>query len=331
MFSFKWPLFLMLLPLPWVLLKIIKYNKTVQTVVSVNIPISHRLQASFSKVIASSVTNIKIINILLYCIWCLLILSLMRPQIVNTLDTIGKNGFDIMLGIDLSASMQGLDFSTQQHEITRLDATKAVVKSFVEKRMDDRIGLIVFAEHAYYYVPLSHDKTAVVKMLNNLAVGMAGDSTAIGDAIGLAVKKLAAKKEGSKLFILLTDGEDNASSIPPLEATKIAKQYGVKIYTIGIGSDGLVAYRDAYGRLQQAFLRLDEKLLTQVASITGGDYQRANNFDVLSKIYDKIDTAERVLNKTELVVISQELYKYPLIISLALFFAIFFRQTKLWN
>jgi Ca-activated chloride channel family protein len=255
----------------------------------------------------------------------------MRPQIVNNLDVIEKNSFDIMLGIDISPSMQGLDFSTKHKEITRLDATKEVVKQFVERREHDRIGLIVFAEHAYYYVPLSHDRKAVVKMLNSLIVGMAGESTSIGDAIGLAVKKLSAKQKGSKLFILLTDGEDNASSIPPLEATKIAKQYGVKIYTIGIGSEGLVAFRDKHGMLSKAYLPLDEKLLKKVASTTGGEYQRANNFDVLAKIYDKIDASEKVASKADLVVISRELYKYPLGVGLLLLLILFLRQTKLWK
>src|SRR5205823_10817598 len=132
-------------------------------------------------------------------------------------------------------SMQAVDFSTSSRRMSRLDATKEVVGQFVLGRKGDRVGLVTFGEYAYLHVPLTLDTLSVSKMLNDTVSGMAGNATAIGDAIGLSVRTLRERPEGSRVLVLLTDGEDNSSSIPPLEAAKLAKGYGIRIYTIGVG------------------------------------------------------------------------------------------------
>ena len=198
-----------------------------------------------------------------------------------------------MLAVDISASMQAIDFSTKTKRVSRLDATKEVVNKFVLGRQGDRVGLVTFGESAYLHVPLTLDTLSVSKMLNDTVSGMAGNATAIGDAIGLSVRTLRDRPEGSRVLILLTDGEDNASSIPPLEAAKIAKQYGIRIYTIGVGKNGSVPFPNGFGGYQMATVPIDEKLLKEIAMMTGGQYHLATDKQTLASIYNKINELEK--------------------------------------
>lgn len=223
-----------------------------------------------------------------------------------------------MLAVDISGSMQAVDFSTPLKVISRLDVTKDVVGKFVKGRQGDRVGLITFGESAYLHVPLTLDTIAVSKMLNDTVSGMAGNATAIGDAIGLSVRTLRERPEGSRVLVLLTDGEDNSSSIPPLEAAKLAKQYGIRIYTIGIGKNGAVPFPTQHGGYGMAEVRMDEDLLRQIAEVTDGQFFRATDQKALESIYSKIDELEKSESNQTIYLIREPLYYYPLWLAMAL-------------
>jgi Ca-activated chloride channel family protein len=270
------------------------------------------LKNSFAAFTPGGAKTGRLFIILLSLLWICLVLALMRPQIVDRLTEVKNKGYDIMLAVDLSGSMRALDFSKGRDRVNRLDVAKEVVGNFVRDRKNDRIGLVLFGDHAYQYTPLTPDTAEVSKMLNDTVISMAGDGTAIGDAIGLAVKGLRDRPEKSRIIILLTDGEDTASSIPPLQAAKLAKEYGIRIYTIGIGSNGLVPYPDQYGRIIMVKTNLDEKLLKEIADITGGDYFRATDSSALHEIYAHINKMEKSKGITRQYLIRTPLYRYPL-------------------
>lgn len=233
-----------------------------------------------------------------------------------------------MLAVDISGSMQALDFSTATKNISRLEATKEVVGNFVRGRQSDRVGLVTFGEKAYLHVPLTFDTIAVSKMLNDTVAGMAGNATAIGDAIGLSVRTLRQRPEGSRVLVLLTDGEDNASSIPPMEAAKLAKQYGIKIYAIGIGKNGRVPFPTTSGGYALAEVRMDEGLLKEIASITGGQYFRATDKNVLESIYSRIDELEKSESDQKLYLIRDPYYHYPLGLAAVILLSLTFLQLR---
>jgi Ca-activated chloride channel family protein len=231
-----------------------------------------------------------------------------------------------MLAVDISASMLAMDFSTKTDIISRLDATKEVVSKFVLGRQGDRVGLITFGEHAYLHVPLTLDTVSVSKMLNPIVSGMAGNATAIGDAIGLSVRTLRDRPEKSRVLILLTDGEDNSSSIPPLEAAKLAKQYGIKIYTIGVGKNGTVPFPTNFGGYQMARVTIDEDLLKEIASLTGGQYYSATDKHALTSIYNTINELEKTEANYNIYLIREPLYQYPLGIALGMLLILALQQ-----
>jgi Ca-activated chloride channel family protein len=245
-------------------------------------------------------------------LWLSLTGALMQPQMVDQYTQVRNKGYDLMLAVDLSGSMRALDFSSMSRRVNRLDVIKAVVGDFVGGRKGDRIGLVLFGDNAYLHVPLTLDTASVVKMLNNTLVGEAGDSTAIGDAIGMAVANLRDRPEKSRVIILLTDGADNASTLPPLRAAKLAAQYGIRIYTIGVGSSGPVPIPDQNGNIVLARMDLDEGLLKSIASTTGGAYFRATDTKALQEIYARIDQMEKTEAETRSYMIRQPLYRYPL-------------------
>jgi Ca-activated chloride channel family protein len=255
-------------------------------------------------------------------LWLGLTGALMQPQLIDQYTQVRNKGYDLMLAVDLSGSMRALDFSSGVRQINRLDVIKAVVGDFVGGRKGDRIGLILFGDKAYMHVPLTLDTDSVVKMLDNTLVGEAGDSTAIGDAIGMAVANLRDRPEQSRVIILLTDGADNASTLPPLRAAKLAAQYNIKIYTIGVGSTGPVPIPDDMGRIVLARMDLDEDLLKNIAETTGGAYFRATDTQALQEIYRRIDQMEKTEAESRSYVIRQPLYRYPLGFALLMLLAL---------
>lgn len=316
MFHFYWPWFALLFPVPFVIRWLFPVKKDLKQGWEIHFPAITRLKSAFPKFFDHS-TNPWLL-LFLYLAWIFLVLALMQPEKQDSHIQVKNEGYDLMLAVDISGSMQAVDFSTKSEIISRLDATKDVVSKFVLGRQGDRIGLVTFGEHAYLHVPLTLDTLSVSKMLNNTLSGMAGQATAIGDAIGLSVRTLRERPEGSRVLILLTDGEDNASSIPPLEAAKLAKQYGIKIYTIGIGKNGNVPFPTGYGGYQLARVTIDEGLLKEIARITGGQYYSASDQKALVSIYKKINELEKTESDQNVYFIREPLYAYPLSIALGL-------------
>lgn len=314
MFMFYWPWLILLLPLPLLAVILLPRSKKAGTikVPELRFPGLHRLEMAFGLCQQNFKPSRRLFLVILSLFWLFLVLAVMRPQFVDQFSQVENEGYDLMLAVDISGSMRALDFSTNEKAISRLDATKDVVGKFVEERQGDRVGLILFGEHAYLQVPLTLDTLSVSHMLNNAVSGMAGQATAIGDAIGLAVKNLRDRPEGSRVIVLLTDGVDTSSSIPPLEATKLAKQYGIRIYTIGVGRNGLVPYPNDRGGIEMVQVPMDEERLKEIASKTDGYYFRATDQQALQNVYDRINELEKTKANTRTYLIHKALYPYPL-------------------
>lgn len=228
---------------------------------------------------------------------CLAIVALARPQsMLEGTKTISE-GVDIVLTLDTSTSMLAEDFRIGQRRVNRFEIVRQVVKEFIQKRKDDRIGMVAFAARAYTVCPLATDYAWINENLDRVNIGMIEDATAVGSAIASSSNRLRTSKTKSKIIILLTDGVNNAGTISPLTAAEAARALGIKIYTIGIGSRGLVPYpfKDPYGRTvyQNIPIDMDEEILKKVADITGGKYYHATDTDTLRKIYDDINKLEK--------------------------------------
>lgn len=253
-------------------------------------------------------TSLKFIY--LFLIWTLLTTAAARPQFVGDPYRLNAENRDIMLVIDISTSMLEPDFSAASQRIDRLTAVKAVVSSFVDKRTEDRLGLILFGTRAYLQSPLTFDKHAVRNILLDTDAGMAGNTTSIGDALGLALKNLKDEKtKDNKLIILLTDGENNDGSLSMAQAISLAEKEGIKIYTIGVGAEAL--FFGSLFNLQNN--ELDEKGLKELAQKTKGNYFRATDLNSLAEIYQKIDMLEPQNNEGNIVQEKTELFYWPVI------------------
>ena len=246
----------------------------------------------------------------------LLIFALARPQEGHRSKEILSAGVDIMLALDTSGSMQALDFIKDEKRDTRLAMVKDVVSQFIENRPNDRMGMVVFGSEAYTQCPLTLDQGILQSFLSKLDIGMAGDSTAIGSAIGIAVKRLKDLESDSKVIILLTDGRNNAGNLPPLQAAQTAKAFGIKIHTIGVGTHGKAPFlvNSIFGqRYVYQQVDIDEDTLKEISKLTGGQYFRATDLESLKSIYKQIDQMEKsevkVLDHSEYT----ELFHYFLI------------------
>jgi Ca-activated chloride channel family protein len=226
----------------------------------------------------------------------LLILAMARPQLGSSTTEIEASGIDILLAVDVSGSMEAMDFTLEGKPVNRLAVVKSVVNEFIDQRPNDRIGLLAFAGRPYLISPLTLDHDWLNKRLESLQVGMVEDGTAIGSAIGSGINRLRDRKAKSRIMILLTDGISNAGRIPPLVAAEAAETLGIKIYTIGAGSRGEapMPVTDAFGRrqLRRVAVDIDEKTLAEVAEMTGAIYFRATDTASLAKIYEQINTME---------------------------------------
>lgn len=237
-----------------------------------------------------------LINILRVLCFIFLVIALSRPQVAKNLTENEVSGRDIILALDVSGSMQALDFELNGKKVDRLRALKQVVSDFVEERRGDRIGIVSFGEDVYTQCPLTLDHAVVKDFVNSLEVGMLGDGTSLGDGIALAVKKLRSIKENSKVIILVTDGIKTSGSIEPIEAAEIAKKENIKIYTVGIGSDkeAPFAVPGVFGgtQIQYQNVELDEKSLKKIAEISLGKFFNAQNTAELQEIYQEISKLE---------------------------------------
>ena len=226
------------------------------------------------------------------CVIALLIIALARPQSSSKNQKINVEGIDIVLTIDLSSSMLAQDLKPD-----RLEAAKDISAEFVKGRPEDRMGLVVFASETFTQVPLTTDHGMLLNMMKDMKCGMLEDGTAIGDGLASSVSRLKDSEAISKVVILLTDGDNNAGSIDPATAAEMAKIFGIRVYTIGVGTRGTAPYpvQTPFGGIQyqQIPVTINEPLLQQIADETGGKYFRATSNEKLEQIYDEIDKLER--------------------------------------
>ena len=269
-----------------------------------------------SKIKAMTSTVLKFIAITLF------IIAFARPQEGRKRTETLSQGVDIVLAIDTSGSMQALDFKKNETQVTRLSVVKDVVAEFVKHREMDRIGMVVFGANAFTQCPLTLDQSILLSFLDKLKIGMAGDATAIGSAIGISARRLKDLKSKSKIIILLTDGRNNSGTITPLQAAEIAKTLGIKIYTIGVGKHGKAPFLvdSIFGkRLIYQDVDIDEEALNKISEMTDAKYFRATDLKSLKDIYKQID----LLEKSEIKILDhseyKELFHYFLIPGLILF------------
>jgi len=264
----------------------------------------------------------------------LMIVGLARPQRAHGRTLITANGIDIVLGLDVSGSMQALDFQVDNRRVNRIEVVKSVVSKFIDERPDDRIGIIAFAGTPYLVSPITLDHDWLQQNLERVAVGSADDGTAIGSALAASVNRLRLTQAKSKVVVLLTDGVNNTGKISPLAAAEAAKALGVKVYTIGVGvrGDAPIPVQDAAGnrRLVMAKVDVDEKTLQAIADQTGGKFYRATDTDSLGRIYEQINRLERTAQTVQKFEHTEELYPYAVIPALAILgFSLLLQQTRL--
>jgi Ca-activated chloride channel family protein len=259
--------------------------------------------------------------------WILLVLASARPQRIGDELEVPVSGRNLMLAVDLSGSMDAKDFELGNRRVDRLTATKAVASDFIGRREGDRIGLILFGERAYLQVPLTLDRETVKILLLEAFIGLAGEKTAIGDAITLVVKRIhdQGAMADEQVLVLLTDGANTAGEVEPIKAAELAQQIGLRIYTIGIGAEQMVVSSITGGlRRVNPSADLDEETLTRIAQLTGGRYFRAKDTAGLQEIYRLLDEMEPVAEPEAGFRPVKSLYYLPLggAISLAAFLAL---------
>ncbi len=241
----------------------------------------------------------------------LLIVAFARPQTSARGENVYREGIDITLVLDVSGSMLAEDFRPN-----RLDAAKKLAKEFIEERETDRIGLVIFAGESFTQCPLTTDYSVLLDLLAKVKMGVLQDGTAIGEGIGNAVNRMKTSKSKSKTMILLTDGINNMGSIDPATAAEIARTFGIRIYTIGVGTRGMAPYpvQTPFGiQYQNMKVEIDEDMLRQVAQITGGEYFRATGNERLRQIYKEIDKLEKTrIEVTEYRRYTELFYEYLL-------------------
>ncbi len=249
--------------------------------------------------------------------WVLLVAAAARPQMVGEPVHMPVTGRNIMLAVDLSGSMQTPDMRSGAQAVSRLAAVKEVAGDFITRRVGDRLGLILFGDQAYVQAPLTLDRGTVHTLLDEAQIGLAGQQTAIGDAIGLAIKRLRAEPDGNRLLILLTDGASNAGNVEPLKAADLAAHDGVRIYTIGVGADETVAL-GPFGMTRMVAGDLDEETLKAIAQKTGGRYFRASDVASLAQIYGMLDKIEPRAQDLQIWRPVNEFYGWPLAVAVLL-------------
>ncbi len=308
MLSFVWPWLLLILPLPWFIRRFMPAHSE-QQLAALRVP----FMAALSKEQHNQFNyHTRLPVFLAGGAWCLLLIATAQPQWLGEAIEVPVSGRDLMLAVDLSGSMQEKDFLLGRQQVDRLTATKKVAGEFIDRRVGDRIGLILFGDQAYLQAPLSFDRTTIKQLLMESAIGLAGQKTAIGDAIGLAVKRLRQHSNDKQVLILLTDGANTAGEVEPLRAAQLAADSKMRIHTIGIGADEMIV-RSLFGnRKVNPSVDLDEKTLRAMATQTGGQYFRARNTQELEKIYALLDKLEPVESDNRYFRPVTSLYIWPL-------------------
>ena len=255
----------------------------------------------------------------------LFVIALARPQLGNEQTKVITEGIDIVLTVDVSGSMLAEDFEIGGKRYNRLYVVKQVVKDFIQRRANDRIGLVVFAGRAYTQCPMTTDYGMLLQLLEKVDIGMIEDGTAIGSALGASVERLKNTNAKSRIIILLTDGRNNSGEVDPFTASEIAKTFGIKIYTIGAGTKGLAPFPmvDLFGNkvMRQVKIDIDDNALTEIARIADGRYYRATDTKSLKEIYSLIDKLEKTETEVTQYTEYKELFHYFLLPALGLLLA----------
>jgi len=287
MFEFSYWWVFLLLPLPLLVRYFLSPKK--QAFTQVWIPLAQGLQQQ------KTVTkNSFLSTVVPWILWVLLLATIAKPVWFGEPIRIQQQSRDMILSLDLSGSMQEEDMPLNNQRVDRLTLVKSIVKDFVKERQGDRLGLILFADHAYLQTPLTFDVDTVSTMVDETEIGLVGNRTAIGESIAMAIKRFVENKNEQRVLILLTDGANTSGTIKPIEAAKQAAKNNIKIYTIGIGADSMIK-RGFFGDQRvNPSADLDEDALTEIATLTNGQYFRARNQDDLQKIYDTINKLQPV-------------------------------------
>ena len=315
MIEFEWPWLFLIAPLPLLLRLLLPQAGSTQDA-ALRVPFYDEFSHT------ATATNQKAANgwplWLGLLAWLLLVTAATRPQWLGETIELPVSGRDLMLAVDLSGSMEAEDFEIGGRTVNRLTATQWVGGQFIQRRVGDRLGLILFGRNAYLQTPLTFDRETVRSLLQEAVIGLAGQETAIGDAIGLAVKRLQNNDISSRVLILLTDGANTAGEIDPIKAAELAAQHSLKIYTIGIGADEMIV-RSFFGKQRvNPSADLDEKTLTAIAEKTGGRYFRARDTRQLEQIYKLLDKLEPLEKEAQTFRPTTTLYHWPLAFALLL-------------
>ncbi len=314
-FDFTQPLFLLLLAIIPVLLYM-RYRKKAKRSSSYlnysNISFLKNIKQSWRIQLASVQFPLRMLILLL------LIIALAGPRTGISYQQVQTSGIDIMMVLDISSSMKSLDFEPKN----RLDMAKEVVADFIDKRVNDRLGLVVFSGGAFTQCPLTIDHELLKSLLEKVRIGMIEDGTAIGNALAVGVSRLLDSTAKSKVIILLTDGENNRGAIAPVDAAKLAADNYIKVYTIGAGKEGRAKIErelpDGRKVMMEAEVKIDEEVLTKIAETTGGKYFRAHNTESLREIYKIINDMETTVIKPKFFVSYSPRYFLPLVAGLLL-------------
>jgi Ca-activated chloride channel family protein len=250
--------------------------------------------------------------------WAVLLLAAARPQWLGEAEDVPRSGRDLLLAVDTSGSMSTADMQVGGSAADRFSVVQMIASDFIQRRQGDRVGLILFGSNAYMLTPLTFDLKTVSSQLRDAVIGLAGRETAIGDALGLAVKRLLDRPEGQRVVILLTDGVNNAGELPPEKATELAVANKVRVYTIGIGADAVTIDSFFGQRTVNPSANLNAPMLTRMAESTGGKFFRARDTAELAGIYQEISQLEPVADKTETLRPVDELFWLPLLAAMLL-------------
>jgi Ca-activated chloride channel family protein len=305
-FTIGWPWLLALLPLPWLLRWLLPESPS-RGMRALKVP-------WYQAVVGGRAGWMKrpLLALVAGLVWIMLVTAAARPQWVGEIDSLPVTGRDLLLAVDISGSMDTQDMVWNNRAVNRLIIVKNVAGEFIQRRRGDRVGLVLFGSRAYLQTPLTFDTETTATLLDESEIGLAGRETAIGDAIGLAVKRLRQDAASERVLILLTDGANTAGEVQPLQAAEFAAREGLTVYTVGVGADEMMV-QDFFGsRVVNPSADLDEDTLRAIAERTGGVYFRARDAEGLAEIYRLLDELEPVESDEESVRPVDELFYWPL-------------------
>ena len=327
MIHLAWPWLLILLPVP--LLMLLLPAKKEQQSNALRVPLILEQHSHIPNIKSAKKTYMLI---LLLIIWSLVILAASRPQWLGEAVPLPSEGREMMIAVDLSGSMQMEDMVINNRAVNRLDMIKLILGEFIERREGDKLGLILFADDAYMQTPMTFDRKNVKQMLDESELGLVGQATAIGDAIGLAVKRFDEKSESNRILLLLTDGQNTAGKLTPEQALSLAVDNNVTIYTVGIGADEMLQRSFFGNRSFNPSADLDEETLTRIATETGGRYFRARDTQGMAEVYQLLDQLEPIEQEQKQVRPLTALYYWPLSTAFIIaFMYLLFRSRHLFH